>query len=117
MDELIEVATHQHYYIRTCEDSQLLELEATELLEITDEVEEVRDEEGVEVEAVIDADVWVEDGEGVGEVVVSSSVEMTEVRVELERTVDCAEGEAIWSSALNPNTQNTHSGRFFLVPE
>jgi hypothetical protein len=68
-----------------------LEAEATEPLEMVDEDEGVK-EERLELEAVCEMMERVEVGEGVGETVESSSVETTEVRVELERTVDCAGG-------------------------
>jgi hypothetical protein len=68
---------------------QLLEAETIEL-DAIEEDEEMTDER-LEVEAVPVTIELVDDGVGVGEVVVSSSVEMTEVRVELERTVDWAE--------------------------
>jgi len=79
---------------RLCGDLQLLEAEATEPLEIADEDEEVRDE-GIELEGVTDTTVRVEEGVGVGETADSSSVEMTDVRVELAITVDCADACAI----------------------
>ena len=51
-------------------------------------MDEERREEWVEVEAVPVIIELEDDGVGVGEMVVSSSVEMTELRVELARTVD-----------------------------
>jgi len=62
-------------------EADTIELDAVE----TDEEE--RDER-LEVEVVPATIELVEDGVGVGEMVVSSSVEMMEDRVELERIVD-----------------------------
>jgi hypothetical protein len=66
-----------------------LEAETTEL-DAIEEDEEMTDER-LEVEVVPVTIELVDDGVGVGEIVVSSSVDVTEVRVELERTVDWAE--------------------------
>ena len=55
------------------------------------ETDEEEREDCVEVEAAPVKIELEDDGVGVGEMVVSSSVEMTEVRVELDRTVDWAE--------------------------
>ena len=62
-------------------EADTIELDAVE----TDEEEK---DERLEMEVVPAMIELVEDGVGVGEIVVSSSVETTEVRVELERTVD-----------------------------
>ena len=56
-------------------------------------------EEGIELEVVSRVIALEDDGDGVGETAVSSSVEMMDVRVELVMTVDCAGGVAICSSA------------------
>jgi hypothetical protein len=63
-------------------------------LDAIEEDEEARDER-LEVEVVPVIIELVDDDVGVGEIVVSSSVGMIEVRVELERTVDWAEAWAI----------------------
>ena len=60
------------------------------------ETDEEEREDCVEVEAVPVIIELEDDGVGVGEMVVSSSVEMTEVRVELDRTVDWAEAWATY---------------------
>jgi len=60
------------------------------------EMDEERREEWVEVEAVPVIIELEDDGVGVEEMVVSSSVEMTELRVELARTVDWAEAWATY---------------------
>jgi hypothetical protein len=64
-------------------------------LEAIEEDEEARDER-LEVEVVPVMIELVDDDVGVGEIVVSSSVGVTVVRVELVRTVDWAEACAIY---------------------
>jgi hypothetical protein len=58
-----------------------------------DEAEEDK-EEGLELETVVEAIELEDDGVGVGETALSSSVEEMDVRVELEIMVDCADGVA-----------------------
>lgn len=74
---------------------QLLEAEAIKLDAIEEEDEEMMDDR-LEVEVVPVTIELVDDEVGVGEIVVSSSVGTTEVRVELVRTVDWAEARAIY---------------------
>lgn len=62
-------------------------------------------EEGVELEVVSRVIALEDDGDGVGETVVSSSVEMMDVRVEPVMTVDCAGGVAICSSARSSHAK------------
>ena len=91
-------------------EADIIELDAVE----TDDEE--RDER-LEVEVVPATIELVEDGVGVGEMVVSSSVEMIEVRVELERTVDWAEAWATYIiSVVNRYVKNTYGSRFLLLP-
>jgi len=66
---------------------QLLEADTIRLDDAA-EMDEEEKEEWLEVEAVPVIIELEDDGVGVGEIVVSSSVEMTELRVELARTVD-----------------------------
>jgi hypothetical protein len=81
---------------------QLLEADTIELDAIVDD-EEARDER-LEVEVVPVIIELVDDDVGVGEIVVSSSVGMIEVRVELVRTVDWAEACATYIiSVININ--------------
>jgi len=88
-EELTDVAGSQLYSSWITRNLQLLEAVTTELDAVETDDEE-RDER-LEVEVVPATIELVEDGVGVGEMVVSSSVEMIEVRVELEMTVDWAE--------------------------
>lgn len=74
---------------------QLLEADTIRLDDAV-EIDEEEKEEWVEVEAVPVIIELEDDGVGVGEMVVSSSVEMTELRVELARTVDWAEAWATY---------------------
>lgn len=88
-------------------DSQLLDAVTTELDDIEDD-EIGRDErlEVVEVPATIEL---VDDGEGVGEIVLSSSVDAIVVRVELVKTVDCAGGWAIYLVSHDKQTPKVYS--------
>ena len=80
-------------------DVQLLDAEATGSLLMMEEMIDDEREEGVELEVVSRVIALEDDGDGVGETVVSSSVEMMDVRSELVMTVDCARGVAIYSLA------------------
>jgi hypothetical protein len=58
-----------------------------------DEADDDR-EDGLELEIVVEVIELEDDGVGVGETALSSSVEEMVVRVELEMMVDCADGVA-----------------------
>ena len=79
-------------------------------------IDDERDE-GVELEDVSRVIALEDDGDGVGETAVSSSVEMIDVRVELVMTVDCAGGVAIYSSARSSHGRSvTTSSQWQTLP-